>query len=254
MRRALEHEEFVPFYQPLVDAGSRRLAGFEALIRWQPPDGPMIFPDQFIPVAEESGLIVELGNLMIRQACRQLALWGRWDIAGAVNVSLRQLRSGSLVPTIREALAASGVPPRCLKIEITESAMMENVEGTADQLRAIRALGVRLSIDDFGTGFSSLSHLKLLPVDEMKIDRSFVADLASNKHSQKIVASIIRLAHELQLAVVAAGVEEESALLHLRALGCDLAQGYFFDRPRAAADLEARGWLSPDAARSAAAV
>ena len=254
MRRALEHEEFVPFYQPLVDAGSRRLAGFEALIRWQPPDGPMIFPDQFIPVAEESGLIVELGNLMIRQACRQLALWGRWDIAVAVNVSLRQLRSGSLVPTIREALAASGVPPRCLKIEITESAMMENVEGTADQLRAIRALGVRLSIDDFGTGFSSLSHLKLLPVDEMKIDRSFVADLASNKHSQKIVASIIRLAHELQLAVVAEGVEEESALLHLRALGCDLAQGYFFDRPRAAADLEARGWLSPDAARSAAAV
>jgi EAL domain-containing protein (putative c-di-GMP-specific phosphodiesterase class I) len=213
----------------------------------------MIFPDQFIPVAEESGLIVDLGNLMILQACRQMAVWQRWDIAVAVNVSLRQLRSGSLVGTIREALAATGVPARCLKVEITESAMMENIEGTAEQLRAIKALGVRLSIDDFGTGFSSLSHLKMLPVDEMKIDRSFVSDLTSNKHSQKIVASIVRLAHELQLAVVAEGVEDENALLHLRGLGCDLAQGYFFDRPRAAADIEARGWLDPDAARPSAA-
>lgn len=253
MHRALEAEEFVPFYQPLVDARTRRLAGFEALIRWQPPGGPMIFPDQFIPVAEESGLIVDLGNLMILQACRQMAVWQRWDIAVAVNVSLRQLRSGSLVGTIREALAATGVPARCLKVEITESAMMENIEGTAEQLRAIKALGVRLSIDDFGTGFSSLSHLKMLPVDEMKIDRSFVSDLTSNKHSQKIVASIVRLAHELQLAVVAEGVEDENALLHLRGLGCDLAQGYFFDRPRAAADIEARGWLDPDAARPSAA-
>jgi len=243
MHRALEQEEFVAYYQPLVDANTRALAGFEALIRWQPPGASMIFPDQFIPVAEESGLIVDIGNLMIGLACRQLAAWQRWDIAIAVNVSMRQLRSGTLVTTIREALAATGVPARCLKVEITESAMMENVEDTAEQLRAIKALGVRVSVDDFGTGFSSLSHLKMLPVDEMKIDRSFVADLASNKHSQKIVASIIRLAHELQLQVVAEGVEEESALAHLRGLGCDLAQGYLFDRPRPAAQVEERGWL-----------
>jgi diguanylate cyclase (GGDEF)-like protein len=243
MKRALENDEFLPFYQPLVEVRTRRLTGFEALVRWQPPGAPMIFPDRFIPVAEESDLIVDIGNLMIRQVCRQLALWQRWDIAVAVNVSMRQLRSGTLVRTIREALAATGVPAQCLKVEITESAMMENVEDTAEQLRAIKSLGVRIAIDDFGTGFSSLSHLKMLPVDEMKIDRSFVADLASNKHSQKIVASIIRLAHELQLAVVAEGVEEESALLHLRGLGCDFAQGYFFDRPRAVAQIEERGWL-----------
>jgi diguanylate cyclase (GGDEF)-like protein len=247
MHRALEKDEFLPFYQPLVDAHTRRLAGFEALIRWQPPGAPMIFPDRFIPVAEESNLIVDLGNLMIRQVCAQLARWERWDIAVAVNVSMRQLRSGTLVDTIRAALAANGVPARCLKVEITESAMMENAEDTAEQLRAIKALGVRIAIDDFGTGFSSLSHLKMLPVDEMKIDRSFVGDLAGNKHSQTIVASIIRLAHELQLAVVAEGVEDESALLHLRGLGCDFAQGYYFDRPRPAAQIEERGWLAKDA-------
>jgi diguanylate cyclase (GGDEF)-like protein len=243
MHRALEAEEFVPFYQPLIDVRHRTLAGFEALIRWQPPGQAMIFPDQFIPVAEESGLIVEIGNLMIRQACRQLAAWQRWDIAIAVNVSMRQLRSGTLVATIDRALHETGVPAHCLKLEITESAMLEHVEDTAAQLRAIKQLGVRLSVDDFGTGFSSLSHLKMLPVDELKIDRSFVADLVGNKHSQKIVSSIIRLAHELQLSVVAEGVEEESALAHLRGLGCDLAQGYLFDRPRPPAQLEERGWL-----------
>jgi len=207
----------------------------------------MIFPDQFIPVAEESGLIVDLGNVMIRESCRQLAQWQRWDIAVAVNVSMRQLRSGTLVGTIREALAEFRVPASCLKLEITESAMMENVEDTAEQLREIKQLGVRLSIDDFGTGFSSLSHLKMLPVDEMKIDRSFVMDVATNRHSQKIVNSIVRLAHELQLLVVAEGVEEESAVAYLRSIDCDLAQGYLFDRPRPAEQILERGWLEPGA-------
>jgi EAL domain-containing protein (putative c-di-GMP-specific phosphodiesterase class I) len=206
----------------------------------------MIFPDQFIPVAEESGLIVEIGNLMIRQSCRQLALWRRWDIAIAVNVSMRQLRSGTLVETIEQALSEYGVPAHCLKVEITESAMMENVEDAAAQLRAIKQLGVRISVDDFGTGFSSLSHLKMLPVDELKIDRSFVGDLVGNKHGQKIVSSIVRLAHELQLSVVAEGVEDEGALAYLRGLGCDLAQGYLFDRPRPAVQLEERGWLGTE--------
>jgi diguanylate cyclase (GGDEF)-like protein len=245
MQRALVAKEFLPFFQPLIDLRRRRLAGFEALIRWQPPGQGMIFPDQFIPVAEESGLIVDLGNLMIRESCRQLALWQRWDISIAVNVSMRQLRSGTLVDTIRDALAENAVPAGCLKLEITESAMMENVEDTAEQLREIKKLGVRLSIDDFGTGFSSLSHLKMLPVDEMKIDRSFVMDVATNKHSQKIVNSIVRLAHELQLLVVAEGVEEESAVAYLRSIDCDLAQGYLFDRPRPADQILERGWLEP---------
>lgn len=254
MHRALEAREFLPFYQPLIDIRGRKLTGFEALIRWQPPGQSMIFPDQFIPVAEESGLIVDLGNLMIREACRQLALWQRWDIEIAVNVSMRQLRSGLLVATIRDALSANDVPARCLKVEITESAMMENVEDTAEQLREIKKLGVRISVDDFGTGFSSLSHLKMLPVDEMKIDRSFVVDVATNKHSQKIVNSIVRLAHELQLKVVAEGVEDESAMTYLRSIGCDLAQGYLFDRPRPAEQLVERGWLDPsgNAARNRA--
>jgi EAL domain-containing protein (putative c-di-GMP-specific phosphodiesterase class I) len=160
---------------------------------------------------------------------------------------MKQLRSGTLVSTIRESLASHDVLPECLKLEITESAMMENVEDTAEQLREIKKLGVRLSVDDFGTGFSSLSHLKMLPVDEMKIDRSFVSDVATNKHSQKIVNSIVRLAHELQLVVVAEGVEEESALAYLRSIGCDLAQGYYFDRPRPADQVEERGWLEPGA-------
>jgi diguanylate cyclase (GGDEF)-like protein len=246
MQKALEGEEFIAYYQPLIDLQTRRLAGFEALIRWQPPGQKMIFPDQFIPVAEESGLIVDLGNLMIRRACRQLKLWKRDDIRIAVNVSMRQLRSGTLPATIRAALAEFGVAARGLKLEITESAMMENVEDTAEQLREIKALGVFLSVDDFGTGFSSLAHLKLLPVDEMKIDRSFVLDVAANKHSQKIVSSIVRLAHELQLQVVAEGVEEESAVAYLRSVDCDLAQGYLFDRPQPPEKLEASGWLDPE--------
>lgn len=234
IRRALDAGEFVPWYQPVIDLRRNRVAGFEALIRWQPPGQRMIFPDQFIPIAEESELIVDLGDFMIREACRQLAAWQRRDIHVAVNVSMRQLRSGTLISTIQDALRRSGVPAECLKLEITESTMMENVEDTAEQLREIKKLGLGISVDDFGTGFSSMGHLKMLPVDEMKIDRSFVFDVATNQHSQKIVNSIVRLAHELQLVVVAEGVEDEHALAYLRSIDCDLAQGYFFGKPKPA--------------------
>ncbi|HTA64030.1 MAG TPA: EAL domain-containing protein, partial [Xanthomonadaceae bacterium] len=234
IRNALDAGEFVPWYQPLIDLRSNRIAGFEALIRWQPPGQRMIFPDQFIPIAEESGLIVEIGDFMIREVCRQLAVWKRRDIKVAVNVSMRQLRSGTLISTLREALARHSVPAHCLKLEITESTMMENVEDTAEQLREIKKLGVAISIDDFGTGFSSMGHLKLLPVDEMKIDRSFVSDVATSPHSQKIVNSIVRLAHELQLVVVAEGVEDEKIVAYLRSIDCDFAQGYYFGKPKPA--------------------
>jgi diguanylate cyclase (GGDEF)-like protein len=245
IRKALEAGEFIPWYQPIIDLRRDRIAGFEALIRWQPPGQRMIFPDQFIPVAEESGLIVEMGDFMIREACRQLALWGRRDIRIAVNVSLRQLRSGTLVSTISDALRQSGVPAQCLKVEITESSMMENVGDTAEQLRELKKLGLDISIDDFGTGFSSMGHLKMLPVDEMKIDRSFVSDVASSPHSQKIVNSIVRLAHELQLVVVAEGVEDEHSLAYLRSINCDYAQGYYFGKPKPAEPNLTMEWPMP---------
>ena len=246
MLRGLASHEFLPYYQPMIDLRRGRLTGFEALIRWRPPGQSMIFPEQFIPVAEESGLIVALGDMMIREVCGQMALWQRWDLEIAVNVSMRQLRSGTLVGTIRDALAKSGVPAKCLKLEMTESVMMENVEDTAEQLREVKKLGVRLSIDDFGTGFSSLTHLKMLPVDEMKIDRSFIMDVATNKHSQKIVNSIVRLAHELQLLVVAEGVNNTSAVAYLRSIDCDVVQGYLFGRPRPPDQWMERGWLEPE--------
>ncbi len=242
IRNALDAGEFVPWYQPLIDLRRNRVAGFEALIRWQPPGQRMIFPDQFIPIAEESGLIVEMGDFMIREVCRQLGAWQRRDIHVAVNVSMRQLRSGTLIATIQDALKRNGVPAHCLKLEITESSMMENVGDTAEQLREIKKLGVDISIDDFGTGFSSMSHLKMLPVDEMKIDRSFVTDVATSPHSQKIVNSIVRLAHELQLVVVAEGVEDEHALAYLRSINCDYAQGYFFGKPKPAEPVVAE-WM-----------
>jgi EAL domain-containing protein (putative c-di-GMP-specific phosphodiesterase class I) len=245
IRKALEAGEFVPWYQPIIDLRNERLAGFEALIRWQPPGQRMIFPDQFIPVAEESGLIVEMGDFMIHEACRQLAAWGRRDIRVAVNVSLRQLRSGTLVGTINDALRTTGVPAHCLKVEITESSMMENVGDTAEQLRELKKLGLDISIDDFGTGFSSMGHLKMLPVDEMKIDRSFVTDVASSPHSQKIVNSIVRLAHELQLTVVAEGVEDENVVAYLRSIDCDFAQGYYFGKPKPAEKQLTKEWPMP---------
>ncbi len=246
MRRALDAGEFVAHYQPLVRVAGSRVSGFEALIRWMPADGPPIYPDQFIPVAEESGLIVELGSFMLHEVCRQLAEWrsvGVQRIAVAVNVSMRQLRSGTLVPTLRAALTEFGVPASMLKLEITESAMMENVEDTAEQLAAVRRLGVPVSVDDFGTGFSSLGHLKRLPVNELKIDRTFVSDVASSSHSRKIVASIVRLAHELDLTTVGEGVEDAECLACLREIGCDFAQGYHFARPMSAADVYRKGWL-----------
>jgi diguanylate cyclase (GGDEF)-like protein len=248
LRRAIAAGEFCAHYQPLVGLKDGRVAGFEALIRWNPPGEKPVFPDQFIPVAEESGLIVELGDWMLGEVCRQLAAWDRPDIRVAVNVSMRQLASGQLPRSIRGHLEASGVAASQLKLEITESAMMQNVEDTASQLREIRALGVAISIDDFGTGFSSLSHLRTLPVDEMKIDRGFVGDLGSSDRNRTIVASIVRLAHELGLAVVAEGVEDQGTLAYLQSLGCDLAQGYLFDRPLPAAQLR---WHDRDQAAAA---
>lgn len=248
IKRALESGEFSAEYQPLVSVANGQLQACEALIRWFPPGGEPVFPDQFIPVAEQSGLIVDIGNWMIRHVCGQLAAWGEINPPGlqiALNVSMRQLRSGTLVPTLRAALAEFGVAPSALKIEITESAMMENVDDAAEQLQEVSQLGIDISVDDFGTGFSSLSHLKLLPVSELKIDRSFVMDLMTSSDSRTIVKSIVRLAHEMNLRAVAEGVEDEQSLALLAQMGCDLAQGYHFARPLTAEALVADGWIRP---------
>jgi len=255
MRLALDAGEFVAWYQPLVGVVDGRLSGFEALIRWLPPDAPPIYPDQFIPLAEETGLIVELGDWMLREVCRQVGEWRQQGVAGisvAVNVSMRQLRSGTLVSLLRGCLEQYRVPASMIKLEITESAMMENVEDAADQLAEVRKLGVAVSVDDFGTGFSSLAHLKRLPVSELKIDRSFVSDVATSEQSRQIIASIVRLAHELKLGTVGEGVEDAASLACLRAIGCDLAQGYHFAKPMSAERLWETGWLQPTLATPAA--
>ena len=246
MKRALATDEFSAHFQPLLAIPGGELKGVEALIRWFPEGADPVFPDQFIPIAEQSGLIVDVGNWMIHRVCRQLAEWRPLlpdGFQAAINVSMRQLRSGTLVPTLRNALQETGIQPALLKVEITESAMMENVEDTAEQLQEVRRLGVEISVDDFGTGFSSLSHLKMLPVHELKIDRSFVMDISSSAESRSIVESIVRLAHELKLRVVAEGVEDEAALSLLHEIGCDVAQGYYFSRPLPAAELVAGGWF-----------
>lgn len=243
---ALENGEFQAYYQPVLDLRSEQAVSFEALIRWFPLVGEPIYPDQFIPLAEHNGQIVELGRWMLCQVAEQLAQWreqGRRQSSVAVNVSLRQLRGGHLVNDLRECLRKHRLPGESIKLEITESAMMENVEDTAEQLLAVRALGVQVSIDDFGTGFSSLAHLKLLPVDEIKIDRSFVSDLATNAQSRKIVESIVRMAHALDLRTVAEGAEDQDSIRLLKELGCDLVQGYYYAKPMAADALLRDGWL-----------
>lgn len=249
---AMENGELRPHYQPILRIADETVASFEALIRWFPHEGPPIFPDQFIPLAEDNGQIVELGRWMLQQVAAQTAAWRRAGLhkgTVAVNVSMRQLLGGDLVQDLKACLRDNSLPGNAIKLEITESAMMENVQDTADQLRALRALGVQLSIDDFGTGFSSLAHLKLLPVDEMKIDRSFVSDLASNAQSRKLVESIVHMARGLDLRTVAEGVEDQQSLDILRELGCDMVQGYFYAKPMSAEALEQAGWLARNTRR-----
>ena len=233
MRRALEREEFLLHYQPLVQTADRRLIGVEALVRWAKPEQGLIPPGQFIPLAEETGLIVPLGAWVLDRACRQFTQWLEQRIeidTLAVNLSPAQFRHPDLIRTVVEILARTGMPAACLELEITESALMDVVE-TEAKLRALKALGVRLSIDDFGTGFSSLAYLKRFPIDKLKVDQSFVRDIPEQRADMEIVAAVISLAKNLRLDVLAEGVETERQLEALKALDCTYAQGYLFSRP-----------------------
>jgi diguanylate cyclase (GGDEF)-like protein/PAS domain S-box-containing protein len=237
LQRALDNGEFVLHYQPIVSMVTGRIAGLEALVRWEHPQRGLVAPDAFIPLAEETGLVVPLGLWVLERACRQAAEWGRLDpaVTVSVNVSQRQLRRPDFERDVSRVLQESGIDPGRVNLEITESAVMSDVESTIQRLQELKALGVRIAVDDFGTGYSSFSWLRQLPVDVLKIDKEFVGELGHREQSGFLVATIIDLAHNLGLRTVAEGIERSAQLDRLRDMHCDLGQGYHVGRPMVAA-------------------
>jgi diguanylate cyclase (GGDEF)-like protein/PAS domain S-box-containing protein len=231
LRDAIQNDVLRPYYQPLIDLSTGRITGFEALVRWPHPERGMISPAEFIPVAEETGLINALGGLMLRRACMDAALWPD-EVSVAVNLSPLQFRGGNLLSVVMDTLKQSGLPPKRLELEITETLLLEKSSQVLATLHALRALGVRISMDDFGTGYSSLSYLRSFPFDKIKIDQSFVRDLGANPDAQAIVRSIISLGAGLGVIITAEGVETEAELSCLRAEGCHEGQGFLFSRAR----------------------
>ncbi|QGZ42189.1 PAS domain S-box-containing protein/diguanylate cyclase (GGDEF)-like protein [Pseudoduganella flava] len=241
LRSAVERNEFVLHYQPQVDLATGRIVGMEALLRWQHPELGMVPPQRFIGLAEETGLIVPIGAWVMRTACAQAKAWqdaGLPPLRVAVNLSARQFAQPDLVASIEAVLAETGLPPACLDLELTESLFVDDVAQAVELLHQLKALGVKMSIDDFGTGYSSFSYLRTFPIDVLKIDRSFIADIASDADEAAIVVSIIALARNLKLRVIAEGVEAQGQLDFLRAHGCDEMQGYYFSRPVPAGEFE----------------
>lgn len=244
LRSALTANEFILHYQPLIDARSNHVFGVEALIRWQSPDKTIIPPNKFIPVAEDTGLIVPLGEWVLRTACAQGRAWidaGLPPMVVAVNLSVRQFQSENLIELVEQTLEETGLPAEYLELELTESMFLEHAERSIEILNKLKALGIQLAIDDFGTGYSSLAYLKRFPIDKLKIDQSFVRDLAEDPNDREIAATIIAMARGLKLNVLAEGIESEQQLAFLRQHDCDYYQGYLFHRPVPASELET--WL-----------
>ncbi|SHK45666.1 diguanylate cyclase/phosphodiesterase [Bradyrhizobium lablabi] len=231
LRDAIQNDVLRPYYQPLIDLSTGRITGFEALVRWPHAERGMISPAEFIPVAEDTGLINALGGLMLRRACMDAAIWPD-EVRVAVNLSPLQFRGGNLLSVVMDALKQSGLPPKRLELEITETLLLEKSSQVLATLHALRALGVRISMDDFGTGYSSLSYLRSFPFDKIKIDQSFVRDLGANPDAQAIVRSIISLGMGLGVTITAEGVETEAELSCLRSEGCHEGQGFLFSRAR----------------------
>lgn len=241
LRHALEQEQFLLHYQPLVRVTDGRVIGVEALVRWQPPGEPLIPPDRFIPAAEESGLIVSLGDWVLRTACAQARSWldaGHSPGILAVNLTVQELRRPGIAARIEAILQQTGLPPDRLELEITETGLMQQGEQAEGILNALKALGVRLAIDDFGTGYSSLAYLKRFSIDKLKIDRSFIRDIPADHNDKELTATIVAMGHNLGLMVLAEGVETKEQLAFLGEQGCDYFQGYLFSRPLPAAELE----------------
>jgi diguanylate cyclase (GGDEF)-like protein len=243
LREAIALGQVSMVYQEQVAVASGRVTGVEALLRWQHPEHGAVAPDEFIPVAERCGLINQLGTWVLREACRQAVRWdqeGMPPITMAVNVATAQFRGGDVPRLVGEVLAETGLPANRLELEITETGIMQDMRDTADMLGALHQIGVGLAIDDFGTGYSSLSYLRRLPVDRIKIDRSFVADVTSSEDAAVIARTIVTLAHNLRLEVVAEGVETEGHAAFIRDTGCDYAQGFLYGYPAAPDQILAR--------------
>jgi len=240
LRLALDRNELFLEFHPLVRIDTGDVKGFEALIRWQHPTRGVVAPGGFVSIAEETGMIVEIGRWVLREACRQAASWNFPGVSPpsvSVNLAAKQLDDDNLSADVRDALRVSGLDPRRLVLEITESDVMREPEAARVKLEALKALGLRLAIDDFGTGYSSLSYLQYFPVDELKIDRSFVKRIEVGDRDAALVRTIVSLARSLSVEVVAEGVEELGQEQYLRSIACDIGQGYLYSRPLPAADI-----------------
>jgi diguanylate cyclase (GGDEF)-like protein len=236
LRLALQRNEFVVYYQPIITLKTGRLSGFESLIRWNHPERGIVGPVDFISISEENGLINPIGHWVLKESCRQLVEWQKEfsqcaALTISVNLSGIQLATPGLIENIKVILNETEINPTCLKLEITESVIMDNANVAADILGQLKALGVRLAIDDFGTGYSSFGHLHKFPIDTLKIDRSFVNQMELSTESAEIIKTILVMAHNLHKEVVAEGVENTAQIEQLRSLGCDLGQGFFINHP-----------------------
>ena len=238
LRQALEKRQLELFYQPLVNAKTGRVSGFEALLRWRHPTSGLIMPGEFIPLAEEIGLIVPIGNWVLEQACREAVGWPA-EVDVSVNISVVQFRNSQLVDVVEHSLRAAGLSPGRLSLEITESLLMQNTQATLATLATLRALGVRISMDDFGTGYSSLGYLRSFPFDKIKIDQCFVRGMGNSPGSFAILRSIAHLGEALGMSVVAEGVETDEQFARIKAEGCAEGQGFLFGKPRPASAVAA---------------
>jgi len=244
LKRAVERAEFRNYYQPIVNLRTGELMGFEALVRWEHPERGLVPPAEFIPLAEDTGMIIPVGFFVLEEACNQLRRWqeefpGCRELTVSVNLSGRQMNHSELVREVAAIIAKTGVDPRCLKLEITESVVMEDAARATTILKELRSLGVRLGIDDFGTGYSSLSYLRGFPVDVLKIDRSFVSRISMDRDDYELVRTIVNLAHLLKMEVVAEGIETTNQQILLRTLKCEYGQGYLYSKPMSAGDADA---------------
>jgi EAL domain-containing protein (putative c-di-GMP-specific phosphodiesterase class I) len=250
IRKAIEREEFVIYYQPIVDilgdgqSKAGRLIGFEALLRWQHPTRGLVLPKEFVSIAEETGLIVQIDRWMLYKACQHLANWKakfttHFPIKVNINLSVQDIRQGNLIEYIDQILAQTGLEGDCITLEITESMLIENISQTIDLLSQLKSRKIQISIDDFGTGYSSLNYLHRLPADNLKIDRSFVSQMQQGNRNYQVVSTIIALSNQLGLAVVAEGIETPQQLQWLQELGCEFGQGYLFSKPLSHQTVEA---------------
>jgi diguanylate cyclase (GGDEF)-like protein len=243
LRKALQNSEFLVYYQPRVNTATGKVVGAEALLRWQHPSRGLVMPDSFIPLLEDTGLVIPVGEWVLRQACRQCQDWhdaGYTSLSVSVNLSMKQFRSGSLLASVQRALEESGLPPRFLELELTETVLVDDAEQALDLMRELKDIGVSISIDDFGTGYSSLNYLRRFPIDILKIDSSFIRDVVRNRGDAAITTTIAVMAKSLRLGILAEGVETREQARFLKTIGCHEMQGHLFGAAIPAGDFGAQ--------------